>query len=113
SINESSVDYLSLILRMPDIYINEKAELTAEENAFGVGLVVEACAKLNEFRRQEGIALELEFHERIEDIRRLLNDVPKYEQERIETVRERIRKGLEDIAAKGNFDQNRLEQELI
>lgn len=113
TINETSVDYLSLILRMPDIYINEKAELSAEENAFVIALVVEACGKLNEFRRQEGIALESEFNERIEDIRRLLNDVPKYEQERIDTVRERIRKGLEDIAAKGNFDQNRLEQELI
>jgi uncharacterized protein (TIGR00255 family) len=66
---------------------------------------------LNEFRRQEGQALEKEFTERIEDIRRWLNEVPKYEQERIEVIRERIKKNLEELSAK--YDDNRLEQEMI
>lgn len=112
SINETSSDYLSLILRMPDIYINEKEEMSDEEKTSVLALIELACKNLNEFRRQEGIALENEFTERIEDIRRLLNEVPKYEQERIDTVRERMRKGLEE-AAGVNYDQNRLEQELI
>lgn len=112
SINETSSDYLSLILRMPDIYINEKEEMSDEEKTSVLELIELACKNLNEFRRQEGIALEIEFTERIEDIRRLLNEVPKYEQERIDTVRERMRKGLEE-AAGVNYDQNRLEQELI
>lgn len=112
AINETSSDYLSLILRMPDIYINEKEEMSDEEKTSVLELIELACKNLNEFRRQEGIALENEFTERIEDIRRLLNEVPKYEQERIDTVRERMRKGLEE-AAGVNYDQNRLEQELI
>jgi uncharacterized protein (TIGR00255 family) len=111
-IGQPADDYLSLLLRMPDIFINEREELTNPEKEFVLDLVKQACAKLNEFRRQEGIALEIEFTERIEGIRSLLNEVPKYEQERIETVRERIRKGLEDISAAG-YDENRLEQELI
>ena len=64
------------------------------------------------FRRQEGEALEKEFTERIEDIRRLLLEVPKYENERITIIRERMRKSLEDIAAT-SYDDNRLEQEMI
>lgn len=112
AIGQTTDDYLSVIVRMPEIFINEREELTDAERETVLKLVAEACAKLNEFRRQEGIALENEFTERIESIRSLLNEVPKYEQERIETVRERIRKGLEDIAAAG-YDENRLEQELI
>jgi uncharacterized protein (TIGR00255 family) len=104
-------DYLSLILRMPDIYINEREELTEDEKAWILDLTKEACDALNTFRRQEGKALENEFATRIGDIRCFLADVHQYEQERIETVRERIRKGLEELQAQP--DQNRLEQEMI
>jgi uncharacterized protein (TIGR00255 family) len=112
AIGESTEDYLALILRMPDIYMNEREELSDEEKAWVLELMKEACIKLNEFRRQEGIALENEFTERIEDIRSLLNEVPKYENERIETIRERIKKGLEELE-NSKHDDNRLEQELI
>lgn len=112
-IGQQSEDYLSLILRMPDIYVNEKEEMGDAERKAILDLVKDACAKLTEFRRQEGLALEKEFTERIEDIRSLLNEVPKYEQERVDTIRERIRKGLEDIMNGNGYDENRLEQELI
>ncbi|MFN5148062.1 MAG: YicC/YloC family endoribonuclease [Flavobacteriia bacterium] len=111
-IGEKSQDYLSMILRMPDIYINEREELTVEEKEWVISLVKNACHNLNEFRRQEGVALEKEFTDRIEDIRALLNEVPKYENERIETIRERIRKGLEELE-NATHDNNRLEQEMI
>lgn len=111
-IGEKTEDYLALILRMPDIYINEKDELGEEEKEWLIGLVRDACNNLNGFRRQEGQALEKEFYERITEIRNLLLEVPKYENERIEAVRERIRKGIEDLA-NVKTDDNRLEQEMI
>lgn len=111
-IGEQTEDYLSLILRMPDIFINEKEELGQEERGWVVGLVVEACTNLNSFRRQEGEALEKEFFDRITEIRSLLMEVPKYEGERIEIVRERMKKGLEELE-NTKYDDNRLEQELI
>jgi uncharacterized protein (TIGR00255 family) len=104
-------DYLSLVLRMPDIYINEREELTEEEKAWILDLTKQACDALNTFRRQEGKALENEFSTRIGDIRSFLAAIPQYEQERIETVKDRIRKGLEELQAQP--DQNRLEQEMI
>ncbi|MEY3200385.1 MAG: hypothetical protein RJA13_2343 [Bacteroidota bacterium] len=70
-IGETTEDYMSLILRMPDIYINEREEITAEEKQWIISLAAEACVNMNEFRRQEGQALEHEFSARIEDIRRL------------------------------------------
>lgn len=111
-IGEQTEDYLSMILRMPDIFINEKEELSDEEREWVVGLVVEACTNLNSFRRQEGEALEKEFFDRISEIRNLLLEVPKYEGERIEIVRERMKKGLEELE-NTKYDDNRLEQELI
>ncbi len=111
-LGEKSVDYLSLIVKMPDIFIQAKEEITIEENAFLTNLVTQACQQLNNFRRQEGEALEKEFTERINEIKGLLADVPKYENLRIEIIRERMRKGLEDMD-NPNIDENRFQQELI
>jgi len=111
-LGEKSVDYLSLIVKMPDIFMQAKEEITAEENVFLTDLVTQACQQLNNFRRQEGEALEKEFTERINEIKGLLADVPKYENLRIEIIRERMRKGLEDMD-NPNIDENRFQQELI
>lgn len=105
-------DYASLILRMPDIFVNEKEEIVEDERNWVLSILNDACNKINEFRRQEGVALEKEFEERINDIRHLLNEVPKYEQERIDIIRARMKKSLEDIDSK-SYDDNRFEQELI
>lgn len=104
-------DYVALILRMPDIFNNEKEELNEDEKLWITNLIKDAAFKLTEFRRSEGEALEKEFEERIEEIRAALQQVPKYEQERVDVIRERMRKGLEDL--KAPVDENRLEQELI
>ena len=111
-IGGSTEDYLSLILRMPEIYNNEREELGDEEKAWLLQLCQDACNSLNEFRRQEGLALENEFNQRIGEIKSLLEQVPKYEQERIEIVRSRIKKGLEELQ-NIQIDNNRLEQEMI
>ena len=111
-IGEKSEDYLAMILKMPDILINEREEIGQEEKDWILELTKEACENMNEFRRHEGIALEVEFTERIEDIRRLLNEVPKYENERVEIVRARMKKGLEELE-NSKHDDNRLEQEMI
>lgn len=112
AIGEKSEDYLSLIVKMPDIFINEKEELSDAEKKWLLDLVQQAANQLNDFRRQEGISLEKEFTARIEDIRRLLLEVPKYESERIDTIRERMKKSLEDLG-NTSYDDNRFEQELI
>ena len=112
-IGEKTEDYLSVILRMPEVLnsTNEE-ELDEVEKAFILSIVDKAVANLNDFRRKEGEDLEREFKDRIEEIRALLNEVPKYEQTRIDTIRERMKKGLEEIQS-GSYDDNRFEQEMI
>ena len=111
-LGESTQDYMSLILKMPEVYSHSKEDLTDEEKVAVVHVVQEAIISINDFRRKEGEDLEREFTERIEEIRAFLLEVPKYENERIEIIRERMQKGLEDIKA-GTYDDNRLEQEMI
>ena len=111
-LGESTQDYMSLILKMPEVYSHSKEDLTDEEKVAVVHVVKEAIISINDFRRKEGEDLEREFTERIEEIRAFLLEVPKYENERIEIIRERMQKGLEDIKS-GTYDDNRLEQEMI
>jgi uncharacterized protein (TIGR00255 family) len=100
-------------MRMPDIFNTEREALSEEEKTWVLGLVKEAADKLNDFRRKEGLELESEYQDRIDEIRGFLADIPKYENERIEIIRERMKKGLEDIQAKSGYDENRFEQEMI
>lgn len=111
-IGEESSDYLSMILRMPDIYSSVKSDLTEDEKEIVFTVAKDAIESLNTFRRKEGEDLQLEFQERIDEIRSFLLEVPKYEQERIEIIRERMKKGLEEIQS-GSYDDNRFEQEMI
>ena len=112
SLGEPTTDLLSLVLRMPEIYSNEKEALSDEESTFIQGLVREACQHLNEFRKQEGDQLRKDFEGNIGRIEELLAEVPKYEAARIEAVRERMKTGLEKIT-NISIDLNRLEQEII
>lgn len=111
-LGESTDDILSLVLRMPEIYSNDKEALSDEESTFVQGLVREACQHLNEFRKQEGDQLRKDFEGNIQRIDELLSEVPKYETARIEAVRERMKTGLEKIT-NISIDLNRLEQEII
>ncbi len=105
-------DFLSHILRIPDVFINEKSELTKEEQEAFLALLSRACEQTHVFREQEGNALSIDFTNRIHAIREALTEVPKFEEERIVALRERITRNLEELRGQ-NVDLNRLEQEMI
>ena len=109
---EKPVDFLALVLKMPEVLNQQAHELSEVEKVFLLDLMKAACIKLHDFRKTEGQALELEFTTRIEEIRSLLNRVADYEQERIVTVKDRLSKALKDLETK-SLDDNRLEQEMI
>lgn len=109
---ETPQDYLSIVLRMPEVLNTQTAELTEEEKKWILNLVNETCGKLNDFRAQEGAALKKEFELRIGEIRSLLSQIEAFEDIRILQIKERILKGLKELENPG-LDQNRLEQEMI
>lgn len=109
----SSGDIMSTLLRMPDALISTKEELSEEEWNGTFNLVKEAITSFHQFRIEEGKSLYNDLNERIESIRELLAQIPKFEDERITTIRERINKNLTDLIEQKNIDQNRFEQEII
>lgn len=109
-IGQKEVDYLSLILRMPDIFTQADSTISEEEKVELIELVKEACNQVNTFRHQEGLALKKEFTNQLNTIRTCLENVNQHEDERIESVRQRMTKALEEI---GTYDEVRFHQELI
>lgn len=107
----SDSDLLSIVMRLPDVMAFSSKELDEDEWNKVVKLMDEAVQNLNEFRVSEGKVLEQEFIQRIGIIQDLLVQVVPFEKERIQTLKERFTKNLEELAAE--YDQNRFEQELI
>jgi uncharacterized protein (TIGR00255 family) len=104
---------LQTIVKLPDALKTEHQELDEEEwNQIFEGFK-SAVADLNSFRKQEGDALQEDIFERIANIEKLLQEVPQYEANRIETVKTRINDNLKDFVEKQNVDKNRFEQEII
>lgn len=110
-VNASEVELLKMAIKLPDSLKTERDEIDEEEfNAIEVA-VQEALTEINKFRSDEGEALEKDLSLRIANIRQLLEDVIKIDPDRVEAVRERLRKGIEEI--KEQADENRFEQEIV
>lgn len=110
--SEAPVDYLSLVLRMPEVLNQQVPEISEDEKAFIMELCLSACQKLTQFREQEGLALQTDFSEKIASIRQGIQEIVVFEPERIQVIRERISKALADLSDV-RIDENRLEQEMI
>ena len=107
-------DWYATLLRMPDALKTEAKSNEADEEELQVvkDIVAQATEQLIEFRRQEGARLEAFFKEKIAAIQALLNEVPRYEEPRIQKIKGRILDALAKIK-EVDYDKNRFEQELI
>lgn len=110
---DNSTDYLKVIMPLPDTVKVELAELDEEEWKAIVNTLNNAINDITDFRKREGMALEADIRERIELISQLLNEVPKYESQRIDKIRTRIRENLDELGQNNKIDENRFEQEII
>lgn len=111
-LNRFSPDPIALLLRIPDVLSSAKSEPTDTEYDLIQALISNALDGLESFREQEGQALIQEFGANISSISNLLKGLEPFEDERVDVIKERLRKNLEDKIAEF-IDQNRLEQEFI
>ena len=106
-------DIWTVLLRMPDVLSKtEVQELTDEEWAVARGVVEKAIQQLVDFRKQEGLALQKKFEEKLDNISALLASIEPYETSRTEKIRQRLVDALQAIP-EVEYDRNRLEQEMI
>lgn len=104
-------EMLLALLRMPDVFQNNREELNDHEWKPVRKAVEEALKALDRFRTSEGNNLEKDLRSRIALIGSLLGKVEQLDKARIPALREKIRKQVDELAAK--VDQNRFEQEII
>jgi uncharacterized protein (TIGR00255 family) len=105
-------EYLPLILRLPDVIVQQSIEVEEQEKIWLLELVKECALQLSGFRKNEGEALAKDLKVRTEEIRNLLSEIEQFEGERVKVVRERILKGFNEMKTL-QVDENRLEQEMI
>ncbi|MDD6507052.1 MAG: YicC family protein [Prevotellaceae bacterium] len=106
-------DWFYTLLRMPDVTSRmESVSLEDEEWEVAKEAIQTALDHLIAFRKQEGAALEKKFHEKVDNIERLLASIEPYEQARVPKIKEQMIRELEKIP-EVDYNKNRLEQELI
>ncbi|MFM8242352.1 MAG: YicC family protein, partial [Crocinitomicaceae bacterium] len=109
---EKEIDYLAIVMRMPEVVSQSNDEISEEETDFILNLVSEAITQVVNFRLKEGAALRQEFIHRLTEIKLGLTAIEPFESTRIQTLKERIFKSLEELKI-SEIDHNRFEQELI
>lgn len=112
-ISEPQNNWWEVMVRLPDTLLSSQVE-TLDEAEWEVvkKAIEEALDNLQDFRRQEGAALEQKFTQKLDNIECLLKQIETYETTRVAKIKERIISGLSELKAVA-YDQNRLEQELI
>ncbi len=109
--NIDDAELLKMAIRMPDTMKTEREEIDENEFLEIEKTLIIALTEINSFRTDEGNALEKDLLFRVSNIAQLLQDIIAMDPDRIEGVRERLRKGVADLQEK--VDENRFEQELV
>ncbi len=110
---QENPDYLSVIAKMPDVFVAKEEEISDESWQNARKAIEEAVKKVNRFRTDEGKILEKDFIERVEAIIGLLGKVEPLEKNRIPRIKERIQKHLNEYLDDSGANPERLEQEMI
>ena len=107
----SDMEYLQVAMRLPDAMKTERDEIDDEEwSAIEVGINI-ALEKIETFRIDEGVSLEKDFTDHINNIAELLKKVIIIDPDRITAVKARLNQALSELEQ--NVDENRFEQELV
>ena len=103
---------LATLLRMPDVIDARKQDVVTDANWPLVEKAIdEALAGIDAYRAKEGEALYKDVTSRVQKILALYDEVESHEAERLEAVRTRLMKNLEELKVK--VDAERFEQEMV
>lgn len=109
--SSDDVALLKMAISMPDALKTEREELDENEwNLINENIDV-AVKEIVQYRTDEAASLEIDFKERIVNIKKYLEEVKALDADRIENVKTRLQKAIDDL--KVDTDENRFEQELI
>ncbi len=102
---------LEMALRLPDSLKTDRDEIDEAEYAAIISALTSALEELGSYRKQEGKVLNQDFEQRVQDMEDLLGKIKELDPERLDSIRPRLVKAVEDL--KTEVDENRFEQELM
>lgn len=106
-------DWLNALIKLPEVLVNQRSKLSKEEKSGLMKLANEAIVSLLNFRRKEGEAMHKDLLSNNHEIKVKCDVVAEIAPQRIQQVRDRIQKSLDEIKEKVSVDSDRFEQELI
>ncbi|MGB1232400.1 MAG: YicC/YloC family endoribonuclease [Winogradskyella sp.] len=110
-VDGDKVELLKMAMRLPDAITTERDDIDENEWLLIENEINTAMTDIVTYRKDEGAILKQDFLDRIETLKRLLENVIAIDPDRINGVRARLEKGIADIKEK--VDENRFEQELV
>lgn len=111
-LNMTATDIVGHILGLPEVIASQEQKPDEGLLQSVQDTLEKAFAHFDEFRCSEGANLRNLLANYCTHIHDLLPKISPFESERIDKLKERIQKGLASLSEK-DYDQNRLEQELI
>lgn len=109
----SDKNLLGYTLRLPDIIQHSNDNIDEESGEQLLKTIEKACEEMDLFRKKEGLALEKEISNYLNNILKNLSTISSFEEERLPKVKNKILKAIEELELKSKVDEKRLEQELI
>lgn len=106
-------DVMQAILRIPNVIATDIDEIDEEEWNAVKGTLQSALDNFMKFRNTEGKAMEEDCQLRTKNIVNLLEEVAPFESQRVDRLRSKINKHMEEYVGKDNIDANRFEQEIL
>lgn len=103
---------MSTLVTLPDVFNFKREDLVNEDNWVLLEEAIDnALEEVDKYRRKEGVALYADITSRVRNIMEMEDEVEVYANERIEAVRAKIVKAIEDLGVQ--IDKSRFEQEMI
>ena len=103
--------HLQMALRLPEALLPQEHSLSAEEQQLLTQLLQKALDHLIDHRKQEGAAMHSDLLNQLETIQKGLQAVDQRKEHRIERVKARLEKAIDQLFVEA--DENRLAQELV
>ncbi len=106
-------DLIQSILRLPNVVAPDENTVDDDEWKIVEKTVNDAINTFTSFRKEEGAAMEADCTKRINHIVSLLDTIEPHEKARVEHLKTKINRHMEEYVGKDNIDANRFEQEIL
>ena len=109
----NDVNLLDCILKLPAVMNAERQESDDDQWKELKVVIAAALDRFNAFRDNEGAALSKDITMRVDTISNCIPQLEEFETKRVEGVRAKISKAINELIEQTSIDRNRFEQELI